>query len=64
VKIFLVCSTSPSWMNGGYGHSLLAGDAARVLVSFVEFSKKPDQQLKVESMTFPYVPKQKDEVKP
>lgn len=55
MKIFLVCSTSKSWMNTGYGHSLLVGDADRLLVSFVEFSKDPNQQLEVTTMTLPYV---------
>jgi len=56
MKIFLVCSTSKSWMNTGYGHSLLVGDASKLLVSFVEFSKDPNQQLEVTTMTLPYVP--------
>lgn len=56
MKIFLVCSTGKSWMSTGYGHSLLAGDADRLLVSFVEFSKDPAQQLAVKTMQFPYAP--------
>lgn len=64
MKIFLVCSTSKSWMNTGYGHALLAGDRSEVLVSFVEFSKNPDQQLEVTSQTFPYVPSDKQPKEP
>lgn len=56
MKIFLVCSTSKSWMNTGYGHSLLAGNADRLLVSFVEFSKDPKQQLAVTTMADSYNP--------
>jgi hypothetical protein len=56
MRIFMVASTSPSWMNTGYGHSLLAAGASELLVSFEEFSKKPGQQLAVRTMSFPYDP--------
>lgn len=55
MKIYLVCSTSKSWMNTGYGHSLLAGEMPRLLVSFVEFSKDPGQQVAVTTMADKYV---------
>jgi len=58
MRIFLVCSTAKNWMATGYGASLLAGDANRLLVSFVEFTKNPDQQLAVSGMPNPYVPSQ------
>lgn len=48
-------------MNTGYGHSLLAADATDLLVSFEEFSKKPDQQLAVTWMAPSYTPKANDE---
>jgi hypothetical protein len=54
MKIYLVCSTSKSWMNTGYGHSLLAGEMPRLLVSFVEFSKDPGQQVAVTTMSPSY----------
>lgn len=57
MKIYSVCSTSKSWMNTGYGHSLLAADVSRLLVSFVEFSKDPNQQLAVTTMSDTYQPK-------
>lgn len=63
MKIFMVASTSRSWMNTGYGHSLLAAGAVDLLVSFEEFSKKPDQQLAVTTMSFPYEPKKDKEPK-
>lgn len=44
-------------MNTGYGHALLAANAADLLVSFEEFSKKPDQQLAVTTMAPSYDPK-------
>lgn len=47
MKIFLVASTANNWMRTGYGASLLAGDCSALLVSFVEFMNKPDQQLAV-----------------
>lgn len=50
-------------MNTGYGHSLLAAGAVDLLVSFEEFSKKPDQQLAVTTMSFPYEPKKDKEPK-
>ena len=53
MKIFLVCSTADNWMKGGYGVSLLAGGADRLLVSFVEFIKKPDQRFIVPEMPRP-----------
>ncbi len=43
-------------MNTGYGHALLVGDASMLLQSFVEFTKDPNQQLEVTTMTLPYVP--------
>lgn len=55
MKIYLVCSTANSWMNTGYGHSLLQGEMPRLLVSFVEFTKNPDQQLKVTTMNEAYM---------
>jgi hypothetical protein len=61
VKIFMVCSTSKSWMNTGYGHSLLAAGTPDLLVSFEEFSKKPDQQLAVTTMAATYEPQAKAE---
>lgn len=57
MKIFMVASTNKSWMNTGYGHSLLAADARDLLVSFEEFSKKPDQRLAVTTMAASYDPK-------
>lgn len=45
MKIYLVSSTNKSWMNGGYGHALLAGEKSELLVSFVEFAKDPKQSL-------------------
>lgn len=57
MRIYLVASTSKSWMNTGYGHGLLAGDQKKLLVSYAEFQQKPDQQLAVTTMTFPYEPK-------
>jgi hypothetical protein len=54
MKIYLVCSTSKSWMNTGYGHSLLAGEMPKLLVSFVEFSKDPSQQVAVRTMSPTY----------
>lgn len=56
MKIFMVCSTSKSWMNTGYGHSLLAANADELLVSFEEFSKNPGQQLRVTTMAPSYSP--------
>lgn len=56
MQIYLVASTASSWMNTGYGASLLAGDAEKLLVSFVEFSSKPDQNLAVTTMRLPYDP--------
>lgn len=57
MKIYIVASTAISWMNTGFGHSLLHADANELLVSFAEFSTKPDQQLAITSMKFPYEPK-------
>lgn len=49
-------------MNTGYGHSLLAAEACDLLVSFVEFTEKPGQQLAVTTMAATYDPKaQKEE---
>lgn len=42
-------------MSTGYGHSLLAGEMPRLLVSFVEFSKDPGQQVAVTTMADKYV---------
>lgn len=56
MKIFLVCSTSKSWLSTGYGASLLAGNADRLLVSFVEFSKNPKQEIDCSSMPRNYNP--------
>lgn len=56
MKIYLVASTTPSWMNTGYGHSLLAGDHPSLLVSFVEHMNNPNQQLKVTTMAETYQP--------
>lgn len=63
MKIYAVVSTSPSWMNGGYGVSLLAAEHVDLLVPFEEFSKKPNQQVRPEGMPTPatYVPKLKEE---
>lgn len=61
MKIYMVASTSRSWMNTGYGHSLCTAGMPDLLVSFEEFSKKPGQELAVTTMTFPYVPKQGDQ---
>lgn len=55
MKIYMVCSTSRSWMNTGYGHSLLAAGAVDLLQSFEEFSKNPNQQLRVTTMADHYV---------
>lgn len=64
IKIYLVASTSKSWMNTGYGHGLCAAGGANLLVSFEEFSKNPSQKLAVTTMQFPYDPKaQKEEPK-
>jgi hypothetical protein len=60
MRIYLVCSTAKSWMNTGYGHSLLAGDQERLLVSFAEFVEKPEQQLAVTTMAPTYEPKAKE----
>lgn len=47
-------------MNTGYGHSLLAGEVAQLLVSFVEFAKDPSQQLAVTTMSPSYQPGAKE----
>lgn len=59
MKIYAVVSTSPSWMNGGYGVSLLAAEHRDLLVPFEEFSKRPSQQLRPEGMPTPatYTPR-------
>lgn len=56
MKIFLVASTAKSWMNTGYGHSLLQAEHPALLVSFVEFTKDPDQKLAVTTMADEYIP--------
>lgn len=52
-------------MNGGYGVCLLAAETSDLLVSFEEFSKRPDQQLMPQGMPTPltYKPKMGDEPK-
>jgi len=57
MKIYAVAGGSPSWRNSGYGHALLAGNAVDVLVSFEEFSKKPEHRLAVTTMAPSYEPK-------
>lgn len=56
MRIYLVCSTADNWMKGGYGASLLAGEASRLLVSFVEFAKDPRQRFIVDEMPKVYQP--------
>ena len=51
MRIFLVCSTQDNWMRGGYGVSLLASGHPKLLVSFVEFMKKPNQRFIVDEST-------------
>lgn len=48
--------TKPAWMASGYGGSLLTAEGDRVLVSFVEFSKNPRQQLDLPDQPA-YIPK-------
>ena len=61
MKIYLVASTMPSWMNTGYGHSLLAADTPDLLVSFAEYIKDGnDKGLLVKTMTPTYEPKAKE----
>lgn len=50
MRIFLVCSTADNWMTGGYGSSLLAAGHPKLLVSFVEFMKNPNQRFIVDEM--------------
>jgi len=56
MKIYLVCSTNKSWMTGGYGQSLLAGDWPHLLVSFVEFVNDPRQRFDGHATGGPYIP--------
>lgn len=56
MKIYLVVGASVSWRNSGYMHAVLNGNADRLLVSFVEFSKDPKQQLAVTTMADSYNP--------
>lgn len=59
MKIYLVASTATSWMNGGYGHALLAGEHPQALVSYLECLKDLEKEpLRVTCMTFPYQPKE------
>lgn len=57
----MVASPVPSWMRTGYGHSLLAADASALLISFEEFSKRPDTALPITGMSERYEPKAKEE---
>jgi hypothetical protein len=63
VKIYMVASAVPSWMRTGYGHSLLAGEASDLLISFEEF-KRPGVSLPVTSevMGSSYNPSKADPV--
>lgn len=57
----MVASPVPSWMRTGYGHSLLAADAPRLLISFEEFAKRPETSLPIADMGSTYTPKPKEQ---
>lgn len=57
MKVFLVVGASDSWHASGYGRAILQGDAERVLVSFVEYVKNPQQSMRLPSPQAPYQPK-------
>lgn len=56
MRIFLVAGADQTWHNTGYGASLLAGDANRILVSFVEYIKNPDLRMALKAPEGPYQP--------
>lgn len=60
MNIYLVVSTAESWLQTGYGASIQDGQMPRLLVSFVEFAKNPQQELRGPVLTEPYKPKLKE----
>lgn len=55
MKIYMVAGASDGWRASGYGAALLAGGNPLLLVSFVEFTKRPAPPLAVKPLP-PYVP--------
>lgn len=56
MKIYMVTGASESWRNSGYMHAVLKAEHPALLVSFVEFTKDPDQKLAVTTMADEYIP--------
>lgn len=57
MHVILVAGGTPSWMNSGWGQALKDGEAKRLLVSFVEYSKDGRASMAVTGMDAKYEPK-------